>query len=132
MQIQYLFLLIGIILILIFGPFTYFTYQMVTEFVANKPPSYRWPQFSDFWFTGVTTVLCLVVEKVMNVLLYPLYYPICKEKFDEKIRETRTKKAVTNIFKFTYYSIAAYAGWITLKDTHILPPMLGGRGSFYN
>lgn len=131
MNMQTLFLLIMLILFAILGPFTYITYVMVQDFIANKPADYRWPQFSDFWFTGVTTVVCMILERMIDKVFYPLYYPICKEKNDEEARVIRTKKAVKNIFKFLYYSTAAFFGWMTLRDNYVLPPMLGGKGSFY-
>lgn len=76
--------------------------------------------------------MCLVVERIFDKIFYPIFYPICKEKTDEEARVLRTKKAVKNIFKFTYYSTAAIFGWLTLRDSYVLPPMLGGSGSFYN
>jgi len=74
----------------------------------------------------------MILEKIFDKVFYPLYYPICKEKVDEEARVLRTKKAVKNIFKLTYYSSAAIFGYILLKDNYVLPPMLGGSGSFYN
>ena len=108
------------------------TYTMVDYFIERKPDTYRWPQFSDFWFTGVTTIVFMVMERVFDRVFFPIYYPYCKEKSDEEARVMRTKKAVKNIFKFTYYLSAVILGWMTLKDTYILPPSLGGSGSFYN
>jgi hypothetical protein len=63
---------------------------------------------------------------------YSIFYRICKEKSNEEIRIIRTKKAVKNMFKFTYYFAAAIFGFLTLKDSYVLPPSLGGSGSFYN
>jgi hypothetical protein len=94
--------------------------------------SYTWPALADFWITGVVTVVCFTLERVFDRVFYPIYYPICKEKVDEEVRVIRTKKAVKNIFKFLYYSIAATFGYLTLKDSYVLPPSLGGSGSFYN
>ena len=47
-------------------------------------------------------------------------------------RDQRTRKAVTNIYKCCYYTAATIFGWYTLKDSHILPPALGGKGSLDN
>lgn len=81
---------------------------------------------------GIATVFFMIMEKVFDKVFYSIYYPICKEKNDEEMRVTRTKKGVKNIFKFTYYLSAAIFGYIVLKDNYVLPPMLGGKGSFYN
>lgn len=74
----------------------------------------------------------MVLERVFYKAFYPLYFEICKEKNDLEIRHARTKKAVKNIFKFCYYTAAAVLGWYTLKDSYVLPPSLGGSGSFYH
>ena len=124
--------MIVIILLIIFVPFTILTYQMVSEFLSKKHADYRWPQFSDFWFTGVTTLTCLLFEMVCDKLFYPLFYANCKEKSIEEIRIARTKKGVKNLYKFIYYSTALTLGWLTIKDSYILPPSLGGSGSFFN
>jgi hypothetical protein len=39
---------------------------------------------------------------------------------------------VKSAFKFFYYFFAMVVGWYILKDDHVCPPMLGGKGSFYN
>jgi hypothetical protein len=48
------------------------------------------------------------------------------------VRRRRSKKAVQNIYKFFYYSLAATFGYITMKDSYIMPTFLGGHGSLYN
>lgn len=117
-----LFLIIILVLLAILLPFTYLCYLMVSHFIANKPSTYRWPQFSDFWITGVSTLTFMILERVFDNLLYPLFYPFCKEKADAEMRIMRTKKAVKNIFKLIYYSSATVLGWLVLRDSYILPP----------
>lgn len=43
MPMEKLFMLLIIGLVAIFGPFTYFTYLTVSDFIKNKPEGYRWP-----------------------------------------------------------------------------------------
>jgi hypothetical protein len=76
--------------------------------------------------------VCWSLEKVYAVTFYDFYYKICKEKNDPEIRDMRTRKAVLNMYKFTYFVCATFFGWYTLKDSNILPPGLGGKGSLYN
>lgn len=121
-----------IVVILIVLPFSIEVYRSVSEFIENKPTDYRWPQNSDFWFTLITAFVFWSLEKVFVVALYPWYYKICKEKKNEKIRDVKTRKGVTNIYKCLYYTSAAFYGWYVLKDSYILPPYLGGKGSLYN
>ena len=126
------FLLIIVCLIGIFAPFTYLTYEMLKEFMRNKPEDYRWPQLTDFWVTAVVAIVCFTLERVYDFMFYNYFYQTCKEKKDEEVRVTRSKKAVKNLFKFTYYLSAVIFGYITLKDSYVLPPSLGGKGSFYH
>lgn len=97
------------------------------------PYGYRWPDPSDFWFTGVTACIFMALEKTFETLFYPWYYEkVCKEKKNLVMRELRSRKAVQNMFKAFYYTLALIFGYLTLKDSYILPPALGGSGSFYN
>jgi hypothetical protein len=73
-----------------------------------------------------------MIEKFFEQVFYPLYYPYCKEKKNEQIRERRTRKAVSNMYRLFYYTTSTAMGYITLKDSFILPPGLGGSGSYYN
>lgn len=127
-----IFFLVILVLIGVFAPFTYLTYGMVQEFLRNKPEGYRWPQLTDFWITAVVAVVCFTMERLYDVIFYSTFYRICKEKTDEDLRIARSKKAVKNMFKFSYYLSAAIFGYVTLKDSYVLPPSLGGSGSFYN
>lgn len=113
-------------------PFTVETYKCVEEYIREKPEDYRWPEFGDFWFTGVTSVILFAVERLFDYIFYPFFYKHCKEKVNLEARDMRTKKACSNLFKLFYYSLALIFGYVTLKDSYILPPFLGGSGSFYN
>ena len=79
---------------LILFPFTTETYAMVQDYLIRKPIGYRWPDISDFWFTAVTTAICMTLENVFQFALFPWYYSICKEKQNEAVRRRRSKKAV--------------------------------------
>ena len=91
-----------------------------------------WPSVSDFWLTLVMTPVFLILERVFQWALYPWYWQHCKEKDDLEVRDVRTRKAVNNIYKCIYYSLSTFFGWYTLKDSYILPPALGGKGSLEN
>ncbi len=65
-----------------------------------------------------------------------IFFPILeqmmvKDREDIELKNKRAKKAVMNIYKFLYYTSIAIFGYYVLKDTLILPPSLGGSGSFY-
>jgi hypothetical protein len=57
---------------------------------------------------------------------------IAKDREDLELKKKRAHKAVMNIYKFIYYSGIAIFGYYVLKDSPVLPPTLGGSGSFYN
>ena len=98
---------------------------------SKAPPGYRWPEVTDLWFAGVTAIIFLILEKIIEELLYPWYYKYCKEKNDEVARDMRTRKGIKNIFKTCYFICASIFGWYTMKDSFILPPSLGGNGDLY-
>ena len=59
-----------------------------------------------------------------------MFRPWCKEQKDLDMREARSFKAAHSIHKVFYFAFAAIWGYIVLKDTDYLPPMLGGKGDF--
>lgn len=120
----------AIVMILI--PFTTETFKMVQDFLKYKPDDYEWPSIKDFWLTLVMTPVFFILERVFQWVLYPWYWQHCKEKVDLEVRDIRTRKAVNNIYKCLYYSLSTFFGWYTLKDSYILPPALGGKGSLDN
>ena len=123
---------VAVIVAAIFIPFTLATIQWVTYAKAHCPPSYTWPSFKDFWFTGITAVVSYGLEELTITIFYPWYYKICKEKKDEAARKRRTTKAVNNIFKCAYYFTSWLIGHYLIKDSFIYPASLGGKGDLYN
>ena len=79
-------MIIAVIILAIFVPFTLETIKFVTYAKAHSPPGYTFPSFKDFWFTGVTTLFFYALETLTVYFLYPWYYKICKEKKDEASR----------------------------------------------
>jgi hypothetical protein len=57
---------------------------------------------------------------------------IAKDREDLELKKKRANKAVMNIYKFIYYTGITIFGYYVLKDSPVLPPTLGGSGSFYN
>ncbi|TNV79334.1 hypothetical protein FGO68_gene9422 [Halteria grandinella] len=96
------------------------------------PADYRWPQLHDFWFTIVTTIVLGSLERAFEYFLYDWFYDICKEKNNLEERDRRTRKAIQNMYKCCYYLSATVFGYLTLKDSYILPPGMGGSGSLWN
>jgi len=116
----------------ILGPFTWETMKAYAWFMEKIPEGYEWPRFTDMWFTVAVAITCFYLEKLFIWALYPWYYQICKEKKDERLRDIRTRKAISNIFRTVYYSVSSFAGWYALKDSFHLPPSLGGSGDLHN
>lgn len=79
---------------------------------------------------AVSTAFFMLAEKVFVKVFYPSYYQYCKEKNDVELRKFKTMKAVKSTFKFFYYIYSSVIGYIMLKDSYVLPPCLGGSGSF--
>mmetsp|Transcript_2359 Transcript_2359/g.290 ORF Transcript_2359/g.290 Transcript_2359/m.290 type:complete len:99 (+) Transcript_2359:27-323(+) len=56
-----------------------------------------------------------------------------ENNFDPKYtgddRSNRIRRSKIQMFKGFYFLFAITLGWYTAKDSHFLPPVLGGRGS---
>lgn len=105
---------------------------MLEYYNAQIKSDYKMPCFEDFWFTIVTMVILVIIEKLITEIFYSTFYSLCKEKTDERMRHLRTLKACKYLFKGWYMTSASLIGYYTLKDSFILPPELGGNGSLYN
>ena len=48
---------------------------------SKAPPGYRWPEVTDLWFAGVTAIIFLILEKIIEELakLDPLTEQIFKQ-----------------------------------------------------
>lgn len=129
---QKIFVVIIACLVLVLGPFTYMMMELIEYSMPLKPADYVMPSITDFVYMLMSTVVFLIAEPFFAKITYPLYYQICREKVDEEQRVMKTKKAVVTIFKFIYFAFASLTGYLMLKDSLVLPPILGGSGSFQN
>lgn len=86
----------------------------------------------DFRWTLLAASVWFTLDFAFQKAIYPVFVPYCKEQSDLVSRHNRSIKAAKNVFKTLYYSCANGLAWHLLKDNHVLPPMLGGSGSFYN
>ena len=93
-----------------------------------KEPNYGWPQFHDFYITLIGALLMCFVRKIFTLAFYSYFYRICKEKDDEHLRLSRTEKAVHCSFKAFYYVTSSLWGYLVLKESSYLTPLLFGKG----
>ena len=68
-----------LVVLAIFVPFTTETIKYYKYMASHAPEGYKWPDFDAFWLTGVTMVLTLALEKIIEALFYPLFLKACKE-----------------------------------------------------
>jgi hypothetical protein len=73
----------------------------------------------------------MAIEYGLEVFLTPLFEKICREQVDPEIRKTRSIKGVKNIYKGFYNLGVSIFAYIVLRETYIVPPLLGGNDSFY-
>ena len=67
----------------------------------------------------------------MGPLFSNIYYGICKEQNDLKLREIKCKKMGDCTFKAIYFILVSGWGYYVLKDEYYMPPYLGGSGDYY-
>lgn len=53
---------------------------------------------------------------------------MCKEKENEEIRLSKTKKSCDHFYKGFYFIVATVWGYFVMRDSDFLPPCLGGKG----
>lgn len=78
----------------IFVPFALETVKFYDYYQDKVPEGFDWPRLTDFWFTIFMACVFISFEKLINILFYPYYFKICKEKNDEVIRRKRSLKGV--------------------------------------
>ena len=66
-------------LVLILGPFTYVTYDMIEYYKARAPAGYVWPEFSDFWICLIVAALWMSLEKVVSMFFYDAFWKIARD-----------------------------------------------------
>lgn len=93
-----------------------------------KEPSYRWPDYSDFYITLVFAGMSIVANFILNKITWRIFYAICKEKKDEEIRQAKTLKACNSFYKSIYFILSTAWGYYTLKNEKYLPSALLGHG----
>ena len=57
-----------------------------------------------------------VLEYIIPKLAYILFVPYCKEQKDEKLREIRSTKAASCIYKGIYYTFSTVWAYVIMKD----------------
>ena len=127
-----LFLVIIVCLILVLGPFSFMMYDLIQYAMPLMPAGYEMPSIREFSTMLVSAAFFLIAEPIFTKIAYPYYYKVCNVKDDEEQRVMKSKKAVVTLFKFIYFLLASTTGYMMLKDTQVLPPILGGSGSFFN
>ncbi|TNV77510.1 hypothetical protein FGO68_gene12011 [Halteria grandinella] len=79
----------------------------------------------------VTTLFFLAMENGISKALTHKFEGICREQNDMEARKVRSQKAVKNIYKGFYFLGTTTFAYMLLKDSYIMPPLLGGNDSFY-
>lgn len=96
----------------------------------HEAPVYGWAEFSDFKITLMTACVSIIVNQVMNMLTWNIFYGLCKEKNDEELRKSKTLKACNSLYKGIYFIVVTLWGYQTLKDQDYLPTSLFGKGDY--
>lgn len=115
-----------------FVPFVILSIQSFQLSRDHKPDGYEWPSLSDYKLLVFTTACFMVIENGIDKLFTHRFEAICREQTDLKSRKARSIKAVKNLYKGLYFLGTSIAAYLVLKDTYIMPPLLGGDDSFYD
>ena len=77
-----------VVLVLILGPFTYNTAQML-RYYESKNPVYHFPRFSDFWVCLAVAALWKALEYFVNRLFYPVFWRLARDQGDPLLQPQR-------------------------------------------
>ena len=91
-----------------------------------------WHSLFDFRWTLIAAAFWFLLDSLSAKFVTPLFLPYCKEQKDLSARMTRSLKAAKNFYKFIYYLSVDLLAWHILNNNYVMPPMLGGSGSFDN
>lgn len=128
--IQLLFAIIAIFTALGIVPFTKAGYDFIIKARNNKPQGYEFPEFKDFWITGVAALVFAPLQIILKNIFKHFYPSICKEQKDKKLQEVKCEKMGMCTYKAIYFVWATTWGYLVLKDQYYMPRYLGGSGDF--
>lgn len=100
---------------------------------AMKPEGYELPEFGKvFWLPFASALVLWLFKLQLRNISRPLLLLVVKDKHDSKAKSERAERAAEALYKNIYYTGCAIVGFLIMKDSEILPPSLGGSGSFEN
>ena len=125
-------LLFFVMLVLFFPPLVPFfrEFDSVVQMRQATNPEYPWPKYQDLTITLYTAVFIYLLKGLLAKPLKSLMMnTVLQDKFVGKEREERAERSTLFAFKGMYYFFAVVMGYFVAKDSHFLPPGLGGSGA---
>eukprot|EP01102_Stenamoeba_stenopodia_P022698 TRINITY_DN9552_c0_g1_i1.p1 TRINITY_DN9552_c0_g1~~TRINITY_DN9552_c0_g1_i1.p1 ORF type:complete len:373 (+),score=68.41 TRINITY_DN9552_c0_g1_i1:136-1254(+) len=127
--------LVGSILILaLSSSFLKETYDVVVERQRARP-DYDYPRFSDLWITFVGIIILSGLRIYLTKTLFArLGEALVNPKYKGEERAERVSRWATVFFKFNFFVIFSYLGYLFLRGKEWVPPSLFGaeNGSIEN
>lgn len=114
--IQLLFFIFASFTVIMLVPFTYAGYKFASNSMQKAPKGYKWPVVTDFWMTGLSSVIFALIDINLRKVFKPMFAPYCKEQTNQQIKEIRSNKAAGSMYKFFYFLWATSWGYYVLKD----------------
>ena len=109
-------------------------YQAVKiNFLIHDEPletkgNHEYAKFTDFWITAFVGIVCLVWEKLTEVLTRPIFEKLNKGQ-DDAMKKFYTEKMCAQCYRFQYFLAASIWGYYLFQPLGWLPWQLGGAGS---
>jgi hypothetical protein len=95
--------------------------------IANNP-TYLWPQYSDLLLALASAGIIIVIYTGITKILTRGCMGLISNRYQGGERVDRAEKMAKNVFKATYFAVAAVAAYLLSKDSFYLPSSLGGKG----
>ena len=112
----------------------FFVAMYLPELHRHKPASCTdLPRFTEIWWIPIVSAFCLhFLKRWIVSAAKPFLRKYSKDQGDKEAVEARVARSSQVVFKLIYYICVSLWAYILFKDSEVLPPWLGGKGSLEN
>lgn len=100
----------------------------VSENLKVNYPDLQNGQVENLWIIALSAAIVGAIRYTMLACVTPFYQKNIDKKYEGEERVQRAEKGAENLFKFCFYGVVTFCGYLLIKDLPGTPPMLGGKG----
>ena len=93
----------------------------------NAPKGYKFPEYKGLWMSGVGFIFWKILKTIITSLVRLQLAPRLMSKTESPAERNKdASDAGENFYRFIYFTISTYWGWVSLCHSKWLPWYLGG------